>query len=346
MTETREDTGVEALFFLWLLVGLVCVGVVVQSAGAEMTDGALTRSPANPLLVNGPEAYDIAKAGPRVVLREGPTTYRMWYEAVPAGNRSSVGYATSPDGLVWSKQGEVLQPSQPWEGGPDGEVSPNSILLEDGVYRMWYHSFGEDKKRRIGYARSPDGIHWSKLPEPVLDVGPEGSWDSLHIAEPRVFREGEEYILFYMGMPEGARSYGLGLARSADGIHWRKDPRNPVFGEGSEGWTAGWFAGPGIVRDGSVFRMWYAGGDGNSLHYAQSADGIAWTFGFHNPVLSPSPEPGAPDVSLGDSVSAYRDGDEFRILYGGFHLTSPVRRSICMGTIAAPGKGDPPGAGR
>ena len=319
----------------------------MRSQGQCSVDGPLTRSPANPILVNGPDGYDVEKAGPRVVLKEGPQTYRMWYEAVPAGNRSSVGYATSPDGLVWTKQGEVLRPSEPWEGGPAGEVSPNSILAERGLYKMWYHSYGEDKKRRIGYAWSPDGLHWAKHPEPVLDVGPQGSWEDLHVAEPRVFKEGEGYILFYMGMPEGARSYGLGIARSADGIHWTKDPRNPVFGEGSEGWTGGWFAGPGILRDGALFRMWYdGGGGGNSLYYAESADGVTWTLGRHNPVLQANPDPSAPDVSLGDSVSAYRDGDKFRILYGGFNFAAPpgVFRTICMATIAVVQDEDSPRA--
>ena len=96
-------------------------------------DGPLTRSPVNPVLANGPDAYDVEKVGPRVVLKEGPKEYRMWYEAVPAGNRSTVGYAESPDGLAWTKKGEVLHPSEDWEGGPDGEISPNSILVEGGV---------------------------------------------------------------------------------------------------------------------------------------------------------------------------------------------------------------------
>ena len=123
-------------------------------------DGPLTRSPANPILVNGPDAHDVEKVGPRVVLKEGPANYRMWYEAVPAGNRSTVGYAESPDGM-------------------------------------------------------------------------------------------------------------------------------------------------------------------------------RWTFGAHNPVLRPNPDASAPDVGLGDSVSAYRDGDEFRVLYGGFNFNPPARRTICMATVRA-----------
>ncbi len=309
--------------------------VVMERGPQGSVDGLLNRSPANPILINGPEGYDSEKVGPRVVLKEGPNSYRMWYEAVPAGNRATVGYATSTDGLVWKKEGEVLGPSEPWEGGSDGEISPNSILVEDGLYRMWYHSFGEDRRRRIGYAWSPDGVNWTKHPEPVLDVGPEGAWDDGLVCEPRVFRVDRGYILFYMGKQLAfSFSYGLGIARSADGIHWSKDPRHPVFGVGWEGWLGGGFAGPGIVRDGSLFRMWYADTENSALHYAHSADGVTWTFGSHNPVLGANPDPSAPDVKLGDSVSAYRDGNEFRILYGGFNFTQPVRRCVCMATIA------------
>ncbi len=299
-------------------------------------NGPLIRSPADPILANGPDAYDVEKAGPRVVLKEGPADYRMWYEAVPAGNRATVGYATSADGLAWAKKGEVLRPSEDWEGGPDGEISPNSILVEGGVYRMYYHSYGRDERCLIGCASSPYGIHWTKHADPVLDVGAEGEWDDGLACEPRVFRTLDGYVLFYIGKRlEFSFSYGLGIARSADGVGWTKEPRNPVFGVGDEAWPGGGFAGPGIVRDGPLYRMWYADTEKNELCYAESPDGMAWTFGGHNPVLGPNPEPDAPDVQLGDSVSAYRDGDGFRVLYGGFNFNSPVRRSICMATVRA-----------
>jgi len=304
---------------------------------AASVDGMLARSPANPILVNGPAAYDRDKVGPRVVLKVGPGDYRMWYEAVPAGNRSTVGYATSPDGLLWTKRGEVLRPSADWEAGPQGEVSPNSILVEGGRYRLWYHSYGPDTRRRIGYACSPDGLHWTKHPEPVLDVGPAGSWDDGLACEPRVFPVTGGYILFYIGKQLAySFSYGLGLAHSPDGVHWTKDAQNPVFGVGWEGWSGGGFAGPGIVQDGSLFRMWYADTVASTLHYADSPDGRTWTLGAYNPVLAAPSDPSAPDLHLGDSVSAYRDGNEFRILYGGFNFTPPVRRCICMATVRAP----------
>jgi len=89
----------------------------MQGEPQGVVDGPLIRSSTNPILVNGPESYDAVKAGPRVVLKEGAATYRMWYEACPAGNQATVGYATGTDGLTWTKHGEALEPSEPWEGG-------------------------------------------------------------------------------------------------------------------------------------------------------------------------------------------------------------------------------------
>src|SRR6266540_3103905 len=106
-----------------------------------LPSGPLTRYVGNPLLRNGPEAVDFQKTGPRVVLKEGPTTYRMWYEAVGANGLTTIALATSTDGLTWSKQGTVLSSggSTSWERD---EVSPNFMLVEGGVYKLWYHGGG------------------------------------------------------------------------------------------------------------------------------------------------------------------------------------------------------------
>jgi hypothetical protein len=67
---------------------------------AGLPSGALTRYSGNPIVRNGPGAIDFQKAGPRAVLKEGPTTYRMWYEAVGSAGITVIGYATSADGLT------------------------------------------------------------------------------------------------------------------------------------------------------------------------------------------------------------------------------------------------------
>ncbi len=293
--------------------------------GSSLLDRPLQPHAASPVMVNGPDAHDLVKVGPRVVLRTGAADYRMWYEAVPGANRASVGYATSTDGVTWTKQGEVLQPSEEWEGGPRGEVSPNCILLEDAVYKMWYHSADDDGpagRRRIGYATSTDGLSWTKHPEPVLDLGRAGSFDDKILAEPRVFHVGDTYVMFYWAENASGRQC-VARATSSDGLRWTKHPK-PVL-SATQPWEKGNVASPGVVHDDGVFHMWYSVGLNHGIGYAWSKDGLSWTKADANPVF--------PKGS--DSVSAYRDANEYRILYGHFDFTrQPAIRGIGMAVLA------------
>lgn len=340
-------------YWLALLVGvfgLMNIGHVMGSTPDNSDDetrsgndnqpriysGHLTRYAENPILANGPAEYDSVKVGPRVVLKEGSMNYRLWYEAVPGGNRSSVGYATSPDGLHWTKQGEVLLPSEAWEGGSNGEVSPNSILVEDGIYKLWYHSY-DGRTRRIGLATSPDGLLWTKYAgNPVLDIGSPGTWEDAQIAEPRVVKVGDEYRMYYMGLSSSTGGWRIGFATSHDGIHWEKYAKNPVFGPTPGAWDSSSTQMGGLLFEDDIWHLWYSGyaeSSGGAIGYAWSSDGITWTKGVHNPVLTANPEPTAPDAALGDSVSVHRDENTYRVMYAGFNFSDNPMRTICLATI-------------
>jgi WSC domain/Ricin-type beta-trefoil lectin domain/Glycosyl hydrolases family 32 N-terminal domain len=305
---------------------------------SDLPSGQLTRFAGNPLLRNGPESYDAGKTGPRVVRKEGPSTYRMWYEAV--GATTTVAYATSSDGASWTKRGVVMSPSASWEAD---EVSPGAILVEDGVMKLWYHAGGNAQKRFIGYATSTDsGLTWTKRANPVLTTGAAGSFDDFIVAEPRVFHLSDgSYRMYYTGS-QGASSFGtgLGMATSGDGISWTKYAGGqPILQASAWGnfWGGAffyenglWFVWAGDSPDGSTSR----------LKFMWSTDGIRWSPGDSNPVLVPSTDPGAADYALvGDSVSGYRDGDTYRILYTGFNWNlfgSQGRfEGICMASISA-----------
>jgi hypothetical protein len=108
--------------------------------------------------------------------------------------------------------------------------------------------------------------------------------------------------------------------------------------------TAAWgnFWGGAFFFESSIWHLWHgvSTGSGSSLHYKWSTDGIQWNDGPNNPVLLPSSDPNAADYGLvGDSVSGYRDGSSYRILYTGFNsnLFGSAGRfeGICMASIAA-----------
>ena len=130
--------------------------------------------PANPVLpAGGAGEWDSTFAVANTVMfHEG--TYKMWYKGV-----GGFGYATSPDGLTWTKHlsNPVLQPGGLFAWDQLG-IYDASVLIVDGTYRMWYSGVDGSATFRIGHATSPDGIVWTKDPaSPVLNLGPPGSWD-------------------------------------------------------------------------------------------------------------------------------------------------------------------------
>ena len=71
-------------------------------------------------------------------------------------------------------------------------------------------------------------------------------------------------------------SLQIGHATSPDGVHWTKDPANPVLSRGSPGaWDHRGTWDPFVLYEKGVFKMWYGGGpDGDSgWGYAVSSDG-------------------------------------------------------------------------
>jgi predicted GH43/DUF377 family glycosyl hydrolase len=322
------------------------VGSTSASAPKPGLQGVLTRFVGNPLIRNGPEAYDSQKTGPRVVLKLGPLDYRMWYEAVGSNFITQVGYATSRDGLTWVKRGPVMSPDQSsWE---KMETSPNSVLHEGGTFKMWYHGGGYvvsnlPGKRlggaEIGFATSSDGITWTKyFGNPVLSRGPEGSFDDLQVAEPRVLNLGTNgYRMYFTGQNAATLKKSLAIANSTDGITWTKYLLNPVIPPDKFG---GW--GGAIILNNGIFNLWHGTSDDVSgLEYKWSKDGINWNDGPSYRVLTPSGDPNTADYqSVGDSVSGYLDGSTYRIMYTGYNSNFRGTRleAICLATVLAPEK--------
>jgi regulation of enolase protein 1 (concanavalin A-like superfamily) len=167
------------------------------------------------------------------VLFDG-TTYSMWYTA---GNfddlsRAAVGYATSHDGLTWTKHlgNPVLR-----EGGEHlrhGAAVP--CLIRDSKtasYEMWYTIFEtpDGSVASVGYATSMDGIAWAKYSgNPVLAAG---AWDQL-VVEPWVLFGGREYAMWYGGGM--FRRFSIGYATAPWSIpkaSFTVDTAEPAAGE-------------------------------------------------------------------------------------------------------------------
>jgi hypothetical protein len=176
-----------------------------------------------------------------------------WYVAGPR-DRPRLGLARD-----WHKlPGPVLDPGPYMSWDERGVADPD--VLRIGRYFYLYY-LGQDRatRQRIGVARSTDGIHWEKLvSNPILELGAPGAFDENGLGEPAVWQARGFYWMLYTGRGAG-EIRRLGLARSADGVHWTKLPQ--VFA-GASAWDSKVMCDPGVERlDDSTVGVWFGGGD-------------------------------------------------------------------------------------
>ena len=250
------------------------VGIV--EAGSA--DGLLWADPKDlaedvvPVLDAGTPGLDEYGIETAAVLRDPGGGYRMYF----TGDRSAapaslhvIGMATSPDGTTWTKRdAPVLTATLAWEqpfdagGFAVGGVLEPSVIVEDGVWRMWYQGFGHEGDApayaRFGHATSPDGVVWTKRDEPVFR-GQGLEFDAFGVGHTNVVKDPVDgYHLFYVGI-SADELLRLGHAWSADGLVWQPNPGNPVLsGEPGE-WDAGLVGGPSALIVDGALRVYYMG---------------------------------------------------------------------------------------
>jgi len=166
----------------------------------------------NPVLAEGPLPWDNSGVWNPTVLYDGQI-YKMWYAGYN-GITVQIGYATSPDGITWTKADSInpvlgTSPGGYWD---DAGVFDPRVLLTDSTYQMWYMGY-DGTRGRIGYATSYDGITWNKADSvnPVLQQGPYGSFDERTVRAPWVLLEGSVYKMWYVGVRNNG-FYGAGYA--------------------------------------------------------------------------------------------------------------------------------------
>ena len=128
----------------------------------------------------------------------------------------------------------------------DGEVLEACDIFKDNhTYYWYYHAIGKDKKRwpkayRIGVAMAPTPLGpWRKYEgNPVLDHGPDGSWEDEWVACGTILKEGhynvrkgtERYYMFYSGTGSESEGVSVGLAYADNPLGpWRKYEGNPII---------------------------------------------------------------------------------------------------------------------
>jgi predicted GH43/DUF377 family glycosyl hydrolase len=227
----------------------------------ESADGKNWSPPQIVLPPNPASGWEDDVNRPTVLKREDG--YHMWYTGQAKG-QSWIGYATSPDGKVWKRMSNqpVLSPEMPWE--KVAVMSPNVLWDQKAkAFRMWYSGGEQYEPNAIGYATSPDGLHWTKsASNPVFVPNPTNVWEQERVAGCQVCEQDGWYYMFYIGYRDIDHAQ-IGLARSRDGVtHWERHPQNPIVRPGQDEFDQDACYKPYALYNGKEWLLWYNGRHG------------------------------------------------------------------------------------
>ncbi|OWK40818.1 TsaC protein (YrdC domain) required for threonylcarbamoyladenosine t(6)A37 modification in tRNA [Fimbriiglobus ruber] len=231
------------------------------------------------------------------ILRED-NIYKLWYTGYDgtATGRRMLGYATSPDGVRWTRH-----PGNPLV--PDHWVEDVMVVKDGSRYVM----FAEGENDLAQLLTSPDGIKWDRVGR--LDVRqadgrpiPDGPYGT-----PTAFRDGSRWLLFYE-----REDKGVWLAASDDLKVWRNVRDEPVLSPGPGDYDRDMIALNQVIKHGGRYYAYYhgcatTGPDARkwSVGVAVSDDFLHWEKYPGNPLL-----PVAENKSSGILVDT---GEGFRL---------------------------------
>ena len=159
-------------------------------------------------------------------------------------------FSASPDS---PKITIVIAPAGDSQSAPHGKgnVYAPDILVDNGLYRMWFGGQGKDGHDRIQLAESPDGRSWHERGIVFEDRAAN------HVNDPSVVKRGDSYFRYYTRAATDIRD-DIALATSNDGIHWTK--QGVVLQPSPSGnWDSLLVGRPSVLVEGDRFRMWYDG---------------------------------------------------------------------------------------
>jgi len=232
-----------------------------------------------------------------ILFEEG--IYKMWYTGYSGGgdDPKSLGYATSEDGINWTRYPQNPIFSEKW--------TEDMFVMK---YGESYFMYAEGKNDIAHLLTSSDGIKWEEQGDLVI-ITVKGDTIPGPYGTPSVLVEDGKWYLFYERNDEG-----IWLAASKDHITWKNVQDNPVLEKGLEMYDAGAVAANQIIKYKGNYYMYYHGSTdadwdvpgASSIwtsNVAISSDLVHWVKYPKNPIVD------------GDHSSPVmvNDGSEYRI---------------------------------
>jgi hypothetical protein len=341
----------------------------------------------------GGASFDTSEIFPPMVLRDNATPslpcengrtsgacYRMWYVGVDGSGTRRIGHALSPDGITWTRYigsgvgGSVFGPSGVPGDFDSAGVTTMYVVRDGNTFRMWYSGFGNTGAiEGIGYATSPDGITWTRVPGTagtgapnrnavLVERGGASDFDQDYIVAPSVLIDeaspalpcengrtsGRCYRMWYEGINNvGAYMFAIGYAVSPDGVTWTQVPGSSGGGavfariNNFTDFDSNSVGVPTVIKDGAFFRMWYEAKSyartDFTTGYVVSTDGVNWVRPTpNNPVFTGADDPGTFSPDGVWAARALKLGSSYRKYYTVSMRPNAQRFGLAQMTPGAP----------
>jgi len=228
--------------------------------------------------------------------------------------------------------------------GPEGSwdeicTEASDAFKDFGTYYLYYHGFG----KRMNYATQQGtgyqlGVATSTHPlgpfkkyegNPILKVGPKGSWEDITVACAMVLKEGtDKYYMWYSAKSSLTEQgvFGIGLATASNPLGpWKKYEGNPILED--FGYVGG------VVNANGKYYLYTAYPIGSTgVDYSPMSLAISdtpqgpWTKYSGNPVIRQGEWGEWDDGGFSEAEVLYHSG-VFHLFYGGTKLYAPRRLS-------------------
>jgi Predicted glycosylase len=195
--------------------------------------GKWTRLSSDPVVSPRGDAFESAGTfNPSVIKKDGK--FVMLYRAQDHKGTSSLGYASSDDGIHFTRRAEpALVAEAPYEKG--GGVEDPRLQEIDGTYYLTYTGYNnvdgagpEKKDAQLCLATSTDLNQWQR--RGVIMPSFKGKWNVKWTKSGALVPEkiNGKYWMYYLGDARGQDTQ-MGVAISDDLLHWTDALDHPVL---------------------------------------------------------------------------------------------------------------------
>lgn len=233
----KEDSYVSKIRFLGrhatLASFLFSEPPLPSAAPFELPFGAWRRLSATPIISPVGSGFQSAGTFNPAVIKRG-NRFVMLYRAQDAHGTSSLGYAVSRDGVHFTRRSKpVFWAEAPYERG--GGVEDPRIVKFGNTYYLTYTGYNNvdgkgpgRKDAQLCLATSTDLMHWRR--RGVIMPAYQGKWNVGWTKSGAIVPEkiNGKYWMYYLGDARGHPSQ-MGLAKSADLLHWTDATGQPVM---------------------------------------------------------------------------------------------------------------------